>query len=654
MNNLSLQHKTLKKSALALAISSALILSACGGSNDNTASQAASNAEFSQTANVSVGVAFPKTASAAAIDNNAQSIVVRFFPSSAGSIDEAIEAVDALADCFEGDTSGCDDSHKVEDEPLEQMLILTASSPSDTLALAPGKYRIEAMQFDVLNPTEGDEPISASSTFATLAQGDNRVELNMLHATWTNTSNISLQLLHQNAMDGDTVVDLDRDTDGNQTFAEALGLTGQAITGMHIIGGPVFAAAMGETFNDTPDDSMATAAEGPSPEICYGDGYDYEDCGFQLMAEWQGPAQYASLIRQAGVSGGAETVVFNPERNHHDYWYNELTDRSYEIERSGGGATLLLQEYTAAGNKNMLIFPEMSVEVDVHGEMDGSRLEQSAGLTTIPFLFEDVDISESGDNILISFGDDSWHYIYEHHFTSLEGSDNLTILNISPDVEDNMTFPNDSNRIDQIEPPSVTGGTTINGTLIEYLVTSTESRDTTTPGAVPDDIRPQVMMQFAAQKAGLVASAAATANGENCSTFTDTFSDYYATYVWNADTESWVGGTVNYTYFVTDSDGDGVNDTVGGEDLNGNGAVEPFEAGVFYNNTCQWTDGALACEDLDGVANDNNQQYETVVTLNVGTGNGEYCLHPFTMTASQMSFDVSSLVANTELQIQGE
>ena len=229
---------------LASCIATAWVVRGCGGSgsDSDTISSAADSVSEATAASssVSISAAFPESAQAAAIDANAESISISFLPSEAGSIEEAIEIVELSAQCLQ--TQGVQDwSCLPEDGPSVGEALLTAGSPSVSLDLVPGKYRVEAFQFDTLNPDFETTPISATSSFVTLAEGEHNIELNLVHATWTNETSFSLQLLNQPITDDtDTVIDVNPDVDGDQTIADLLELTDQPIIGMHIVGLPTF------------------------------------------------------------------------------------------------------------------------------------------------------------------------------------------------------------------------------------------------------------------------------------------------------------------------------------------------------------------------------------------------------------------------------
>jgi len=163
-----------------------------------------------------------------------------------------------------------------------------------------------------------------------------------------------------------------------------------------------------------------------------------------------------------------------------------------------------------------------------------------------------------------------------------------------------------------------------------------------------------IMGTQAAAAAGLTAQPSATANGDNCSALTENFAGVFTKFIWDDTTSSWLGGTWNYSYFLSDENFDGVNDTINGDDLNGDGTIDQFEVGVYENWTCIWDEinQTEVCDDLDNEANDTDQRIETVPTGWNETGTGEYCLHPFTMTASQLSFSFSDLLSAPDVTVQ--
>lgn len=649
----------MKMKLLASCIASAFLVTGCGGGGSSDPLSSATSAEVVAPASVNISAVFPESAQAAAIDANAQSIAVVFYPSEAGSIEEAkMVAMDTI-DCLQEEYNYMNwDCLPHDGEPLGEPSILTAGSPSVALELIPGKYRVVAYQFATATPTDTDIPISASSSFATLTQGAHSLELNMVHASWDAATSVSLQLLNQPVTD-DTgaVIDLDPNTAGDQTAADLLELTDQPIVGLHLVGMPTFEAEVDAIFNS--GSSTATAAFEEFPV----NAEDPEDAMYDLIDYWLGESLHIPVLRQSTSTPGTETVA---------WWWDDPTMGGYcniaQSQTETGelcverdmSPSRLLQDYTpTSGNMNAIDLGEVWASYD-QWNFDGTSFEVESAIFTAPFLLETPDITTDGTTVSLTWaGGDQEAHVFTDEVETLSGFETLNLLNFS-DGSGSTEFPDDANRVDQVDAPSVTGGTTITGTLIEFQIQFSEEQVASEVPTVPGDITPNepttaIMATQAAVAAGLMAQPAATANGDNCSTLTEMFSGAFSQYIWDETTSSWAAGTRNHSYFASDTDGDGVADTITGDDLNGDGSIDPFEVGVFYNNTCTWDDVTQmqVCDDLDGVAEDNTDQYETVLTGWQETGAGEYCLHPVTLTASQLTFSFSDTLSATEVTVQG-
>ncbi|GAA3927815.1 hypothetical protein [Litoribacillus peritrichatus] len=662
----------MKMKLLAVCIASAWAVTGCGGSGSGSDSVGSaggggsSSDSVAASSSVNISASFPQSAQAAAIDGNAQSISILFHASDAGSIDEALEVAEFTAQCLQ-DQEVPEWECFPEEEPVVNEALLTAGSPSVSLSLVPGTYRVEALQFESLNPDFDTPPISATTSFVTLDEGSHSIELNLVHATWTNQTAFSLQLLNQLITDdNDEVIDLNPDEDGDQTLADLLELTDQPIIGMHIIGGPTFE----EEFNsDLENPASGATAAFDEFEI---DPYDdFDEIVQEVMLETMGPSLHVPMIRQQDANDPAEETVA--------FWFDEPTDNEcnvadgelpeggyYCVERHSGPA-ILLQEYTPdTGNMNVFNLGEMFAEFSIEDEMGNDELDIEGGLATVPFQFEDPEITTDGTTVTLDWGDGFERAdVHTELIQTLEGEEEVTFLDFETD-SGTTTFPDDGNRLDQVDGPTVTGGTTITGTIIEFMFEFSEVQVGLDVPTVPEDIVPEIdpvtsiMAAQAASAAGLTAQASATENGENCSPIEEMFSGVFVKYVWvegeGEEAGSWEGGTWNHSYFLEDTDQDGIPDTVSGDDLNGDGVVEQFEVGVFENWTCTFDEvnQTDVCEDLDGVVDDTDDTLEIIPTGWEETGDGEYCLHDFTMTASQMEFSLEDLLSDTEVVVQSE
>lgn len=650
----------MKIKLLASCIASAWLVTGCGGGSGSGSDPITSSASESvaETASVNISAAFPETAQAAAIDGNTQSITVAFYPSEAGSIEEAMEVVELSVQCFQDSEIFGDTSCLPEDGPaIGEPAILTAGTPTVSLELIPGKYRVEAYQFDTPTPDVETIPISATSSFVTLSSGAHSVELNLVHATWTATTSITPQLLGNVVQDENSQdIDLDPGVEGTQTIADLLDMTSQPVIGMHLVGMPTFMEETAAFF-----DSGSSSATSAFEDFTIDSDADHEDIAHQIIDFWLGESNHIPVLRQSD-GGTGETVVWwwdDPTIDGCNVYseFDDLTGSEICVERFSSPATLLQEYQPTLGNSNILNLGELVAEYE-EWSFDGPGLNVEGGLVTVPFLFEDPTVTTDGTTVTITWNDDFHADVHTETIETLNGFEDMTFLDFSTGTG-TTTFADDANRLDQVDAPNITGGTTITGTIVEFLVQFTEDSVAATVPTVPDTITPtstvaSIAGTQAAVAAGLIAEPAATANGENCSALTDNFSGVFTKFIWNDADGTWEGGTWNHTYFLFDSNNDGTNDTVEGEDLNGDGSVDQFEVGIYENWACTWDDinQMEVCDDLDGVANDTTDKYETVPTGFEETGSGEYCLHEFTMTADQLSFSFSDLLSSTDVTVQ--
>ncbi|MFC3152241.1 hypothetical protein ACFOEK_14495 [Litoribrevibacter euphylliae] len=673
----------MKIKLLASCIASAWLVTGCGGGSgsgsDPISSSAGSATEgIAETASVNISASFPESAQAAAIDGNAEAITVAFYPSEAGSIEEAIEVVQLSAQCLKESTVSFDWECLPEDAPsLGDPALLTAGSPSVSLDLVPGKYRVEAHQFDTSTPDFETPPISSTSSFVTLTEGEHSIELNLIHATWTAGTPITLQLLNNVLQDeNDEDIDLDPEVEGTQTLADLMELTDQPIIGMHLVGMPTFIEETKSLF-DGEGDEGATAAFDDFPVDSEG---DLEEIAMEILDYWMGESNHMPVLRQSD-GGTGETVVwwwdeFDGEEN--DCFFDgpmspgdgseepptETPTETTEvcIERFMSPSTLLQGYQPTVGNTNILNLGELVAEYE-EWSPDGPDFGVEGGLATVPFQLADPTITVANGTVTLDWGDgQNFAHVHAEEIQTPEGSEEAVFLDFETETG-STTFPDDDNRLDQVDGPTITGGTTITGTLIEFLIQFDEEHVAGTVPTVPDNITPDllgsdpmdtIMASQAAVAAGLIAAPAATDNGTNCSTLTDNFSGVFTKFIWDDTEEAWIGGTWNHSYFLEDTNNDGIGDTVIGEDLNGDGEITQFETGVYENMICDWDEinQMEVCEDLDNVANDTTDKYETVPAGFEETGTGEYCLHTFTMTAGQLSFSFSDLLSSTDVTVQ--
>ncbi|GLQ33623.1 hypothetical protein [Litoribrevibacter albus] len=657
----------MKTKLLATCIASAWLVTGCGGGSgsgsDSIGSSSSASEGIAKTASVNISAAFPESAQAAAIDANAQSIAVAFYPSEAGSIEEAVEVVKLSAQCLH--ESGFFDWECLpEDAPaIGEPSVLTAGSPSVSINLIPGKYRIEAYQFDTAAPDAETVPISATSSFVTLSSGAHSVELNLVHATWTADAPITLQLLNTSPVDDtSTAIDLNPDVAGTQTIADLLEMTDQPIVGLHLVGMPTFMSEVEAFFGN--------GASGATPafDVPMDTEMDQEELANEIMMQWLGETTHVSVLRQSTTTSGETAVWWWDDPNMDNSCniassFDDLTGAEVCVERFASPATLLQGYQPEVGNSNILNTGELFAEYE-EWSPDGS-FSVEGGLATVPFQFEEPEITVANGTVTLNWGDgQNFADVYTQELETLAGFEQATFLDFETE-SGSTTFPDDANSLTDVAGPTITGGTSITGTLIEFMFQFEETNgaatvptvpDTIVPDAMSPDITASIMASQAAVASGLIAQPAATSNGDNCSPITESFSGVFTKFIWDDVNSTWLGGTWNYTYFLSDTDQDGIVDTVEGDDLNGDGSIDQFEVGVYENWLCDWDDinQVEVCQDLDGVANDTTDKFETVPVGFEETGTGEYCLHSFTMTAGQLSFSFTDLLSATDVTVQNQ
>ncbi len=648
--------KAMRKKQIAIVISSLLAtgLVGCNSATDNAAAPtapAAAQSETKSSANVTFSAAFPAagSAQAAVIDENATSIRIQVYATE----------VSNWGDYFsqQNNYGGYYDEYNgyggYSEETLVSEFYLNAASPSQSVSLIPGPYRIIASQFDDAG-LENNRPISEAVTLGELVSGDNSVVLNMLHGTWTfkDADNVDapLELLLLNRTD---LVDIDPDTEGQQPLdwdpstpdtvesaAAALGLTEAPIKGVHLIGMPGLSG-----FDGYGEYASASAAGDVSP--------------------WEaiGRFGYGMFIRQDDGAGNED--VYTPSQ------YGQLCSALREqCTYMEGNVGVVLHEFDGATNTNIahVDLGSMSISFSSYnGEYDtGNRDGFEAGLFTVA-RYEAQELGYGG----YSDGpgepvDDGTNYVYtpapeENTYqwsTSYYNPDTgtyepLYLANFSVD-EEVISQPNDESPIFDLARETVaTDGSTIVGSIVEYVVvgnsasngyTGAEAPSYNAPGPAPVQvaaIRRALALDNIALKAGLKAKSA-NASGPDCRTLSFNNTNLSANYAWDEETSQWIAGEYNNSYYWNDT-------TISGDDLNGDGVVSVFETGVVRNLTYQetWDPDTSTYipsgEDLDG--DGTVEQFENV-SAQQGNWDStvEACIHPFTLKGGQLTYTVDTSV----------
>lgn len=243
----------IRLNALTVAVLAGLSMTGCnGGSSDSASSGSTSGASApsvsaAESATVTLATKFPSSAGAVWI-GTASDIEVKFF--SHDLVGSAEEAFELLGMCrgfgedhdsggsgddgwieFDGDMLEC---NELRGNGLEghfaTSVLLNPDSPEVAVNLLAGKYRVEA---HVANASGERREVSVA--YVELTEGDHDIVLRAMEASWTLEEPLSLALLNQPVVpeaDGEAL-DWDRDTDGVQTPAQALGIETELI-GLHL------------------------------------------------------------------------------------------------------------------------------------------------------------------------------------------------------------------------------------------------------------------------------------------------------------------------------------------------------------------------------------------------------------------------------------
>jgi len=522
------QHKF---SPLAIMIASTLSVSGCGG-DSSSVDNATPNKEVTpqteidkqEMAQVNLAVKFPQADALAAWIGDSKSIEVSFFNTKeVGSIGEAYEALDANR-CDEGENEkyqGEDDrySHCYNSDPdvlkgqFATSVFMDTATPSASISLLPGKYRVEAKFYNAQSKHQ-----ETSLSYITLSKGEHSLKLRGIEATWTATEQLTLQLLNKV---GD--FDWDPGTAGIQSPAEIMGITG-AIKGLHL----------------------------PSV-LTYPDGYllgQYE--WSQGQGHWDDILINAGVISVDGLDREAQATAFQPvlridngsggEFNVLPRYLNEnnenLSEEGEWLSSNGFWNTTelatLKQEYTSDGEKALLDLGGYYLGYWKYesGESTNDRVELDFGLVSIDEL--------EGDEP------------YSIYSARTVDNETLTIARINTSKNNNSRAYWQQLFIDlKGVVNTVVDGSTITGYLIESEIhevsVSADNWQGTGADVAPTFI--EAAMLGIAEAEGLIAKSAAD---ETCQTQTLNGLDYSNEYLWDEATQGWIPGTYNTFMEVND------------------------------------------------------------------------------------------------------
>ncbi|WP_319380305.1 hypothetical protein [Thiomicrorhabdus sp.] len=617
----------MKKTLLATAIATALIgLSAC--QNESSLSTDSSSAVAAKSASMTISANLPQPeASAAVINSDTNEVVVKLYHledflnaviANAGEdnnikrlAESALEQLAAYSQLEAADLTvgkvatfaqmGEEIFNQLVDSSgsinLDNILtpvkrVLKAGESSTTIEnLRTGTYLVHLAQ----NNADGDTS-SVQHLFATLGEEDNAVVANMLNGTWTfvNANNqaqpVTLSLLNTNH--ADYVKDWDPVATGVQTFMEAF--------------------SEGNASNNAEIKQLhylSLEANPIYPQIDHWvSGYDeitYEYYTYPVDAD--GNQLDTPIEAIFSIADQGETQNVNSFESNSDNWDKESGIYSSTQRFLGGSFSQAYDHRLPEGSRNVASPNPLELSYRVHGggdEYQEQEMQELSGGFFVLTTLQSALLSPDEE-----MPDGSQQYQYKRDYIDAEGNSQSYYYINAYNYETVFTTPDGQQNIEDSAPSMVEGGTRITGTLVEY----TSNYKDYSRGVISDDSdmkpteAPQVAMALAMQKIAQqngAYPAAAHPLGTNCTDIEQTYINRDATYAW-IDNE-WVSGVQNYSY-KAEPNQDGY--VISGLDYNGNGVVEPFEAGITYNE--YYTDQS-----------EDNSRLEIAVVMEVIDGSG--------------------------------
>ncbi len=673
----------MRRRPIAVVVSTILAasLAGCNSATDTAATpptpatEATAQSHSQASARVTFSATFPAAAQAqtAVIDAETTTILIQIYATEVSSWSDYFGQQTGYGGYYDG-YGGYYEGEATSGETLVSELYLDASSPSQSVSLIPGPYRISASQFDAAG-LESRIPISEAVTLGELVSGENNIVLNMLHGTWTFKDEsgaetpLALQLLGRTDLvdtDPETAeqepLDWDPSTpDTVESAADILGLNGTTIKGLHLIG-----LQGSELF----------------------DGYG----GYEASSA---AAQYAALPPVVAVSryghytllrqddgAGAEVVAESPLQPYGKLC-NSSSDSCTEWE-APSGLGLVLHEFDGASGTNtaQVDLGSANLSTGIYNPESDSWNGFGAGLFTIS-RYEMTELIDGGygglgnepnepvddgTNIVYTLPTDERSYQWQSGYYDESGNyQTLYLARFSTSGETLSHTNAESPLFDLVSDTVAPDGSTITGTIIEYVTlqstpvlnngggySGTEAppysgpapasaQSTTTLSRIAA-IKRALALDEIAIKAGLKAQSA-NANGSNCRTLTVDEQELNANYGWDAESGQWIAGEYNYTFYWN-------NGVAAGEDWDGDGTPEPFETGVIYN-TSYWQEWdpvnqllIARGDDLDG---DGTPEKIEQVEAHQRSSSSlvEVCVHPFILKGEQLTYVTDTTVEVT-------
>lgn len=649
-----------EKTRLALSVASVMALVACGGTDNSTTQsleptlETPSQSHTESVAQIRVGVRFPEAEANAAWLGDTTTVNIQFYATD--DIDDWVSASAVVKsyetcqlDSYPDSASLSPDCSTLADTMLkgnpEAELSLTRDSSTGYLDVDPGSYRVEA-RF-----VRSDNSLNETSvSYVELDAGAHTLSLKGLAASWTLASPITLQLLGSS----DLEADWDPTTAGNQSPVEALGLTG-GLLGIHLPSAQTYDNQVNTDQLDLMGTEFAVQAGKLDASTVSGDDLSM---------------LFQPVLRMS-VAGGEDLSgpLFRSDVTAYDSTVDATavtTNQSYAVVSK---PALLRQQYGDSGNQTLLDLGGRYVSFD-RVNLDSSTLalvNTTRNRAELQWGIASTDVESPYE--LLEFSEENSEYWDQTSSQWVTPTDDLVIATIAKSATLTDSWLDVFIAL-QGSGNTVSGGNEIGGYLIEHLYTYTSTSQAADgdDAQIPTPYLDASLNAIAVQE-GLVAAAAEA----SCQSYSSHKRAGYSTqYLWDADNQQWIAGSYNYLISgdanimreidqeiaaaesnrdLSDPGSDNYNAWQGyidsiestfrqevllKADLNGDGEASLFETGVYITSgsdtpDCVLTrnDGRLGmdCERID---------VETSERTTVTEQNGNICVHPFTLTASQL------------------
>ncbi|MBE3654138.1 hypothetical protein [Vibrio navarrensis] len=670
---------------LAVVVAAAIGLVGCNGE-----SQVASSPDATQdqkSASVKLAAKFPATEAGASWIGSASEIEIDFYRNQyVGSLSEAEEMLEAYRFCQQDSEKPTNQNQAVMvgDEEMECYELpnngmkerfavaasLTSTSPTASVNLMPGKYRVEAHFYDAQGTLR-----ETSVSYVTFTEGEHQVALKGVSATWTAQTPIALSLLNKAHEK-----DWDPETEGVQTPAEALGLTGN-ILGLHLPSLYGYSGNLGNKLK----------LEDGEVEVLTGNMTNGKASAALLAPVWR-------------IQDGTGEADLHPQSNQDGHDTGDMVEPGEMVEWMSRQDTIagLYQQYAAGENNAFIELGSKEISISSFDWTDKEQDKPTNTFWSASVLMGVAHVSGDDEDDVERSGWNMGNISYWDPSRNQNVDSGIKVLNVHTWQEQNnyeKTFLD----VLQGSANAFVGGNTINGFFIEVVEKGTESDGAEIPAQYLDASLNEVAVQ-----AGLLVKAS-----ESCHELTNQEVSFSNQYRWDEENSRWVAGTTNellrnaysnlYPTFnsyrsghqsqidtnnlnisnyqaeidtalangASEADVQWMRDSItnwqnrntlelaaiddlntleaefnANVDLNGDGTPELFEDGVFYaegyssgycNIDTQWDSEqqintySLNCE---GVS-----QAVTEVMAYTTTTTATMCVQPFTLEASELAID---------------